>query len=181
MTGTGGPPPTPESGNSARPAGANGAVPAGANGARPAAGAEADVWDKRVAAGLAFLRRRLSGQYEVDEFGFDPELTEQLFHPILRLLYRDWFRTEVSGVENLPVDGPALVVGNHSGTVALELAVAGVPTVVAYRFAGVVGTSRVRTGGAERLRVKARSTHDLGAVAAVGVPCHGDAVGVDQR
>ncbi|MFD0969758.1 lysophospholipid acyltransferase family protein [Plantactinospora endophytica] len=79
-----------------------------------------DVWDRRVAAGLAFLRRRLSGQYEVDEFGFDPELTDQVFHPVLRRLYRDWFRTEVFGIENLPVDGAGLVVGNHSGTVAMD-------------------------------------------------------------
>lgn len=79
-----------------------------------------DVWDRRVAASLAFLRRRLSGQYEVDEFGFDPELTDRFFHPILRTLYRDWFRTEVLDIENLPVEGAGLVVGNHSGTVALD-------------------------------------------------------------
>ncbi|MFE9916317.1 lysophospholipid acyltransferase family protein [Micromonospora sp. NPDC005553] len=79
-----------------------------------------DHWDRKVANGLAFLRRRLSGDYEVDEFGFDSELTDAVFHPLLRLLYRDWFRTEVSGVEHVPVGGPALVVGNHSGTVALD-------------------------------------------------------------
>jgi 1-acyl-sn-glycerol-3-phosphate acyltransferase len=79
-----------------------------------------DVWDQRVAGGLAFLRRRLSGQYEVDEFGFDRELTDAVFHPLLRLLYRDWFRTEVSGTQHLPGSGPGLVVGNHSGTIAVD-------------------------------------------------------------
>jgi 1-acyl-sn-glycerol-3-phosphate acyltransferase len=79
-----------------------------------------DVWDRRVAGMLAFARRRLSGQYEVDEFGFDRELTEGLFHPVLRLLYREWFRTEVFGVEHLPEEGAGLVVGNHSGTVAVD-------------------------------------------------------------
>jgi len=79
-----------------------------------------DVWDQRVAAGLAFLRRRLSGRYEVDDFGFDAELTGGVFHPILKPLYRDWFRTEVSGVEHLPESGGGLVVGNHSGTFALD-------------------------------------------------------------
>src|SRR4051794_40418660 len=68
-----------------------------------------DVWDRRVADGLAFLRRRLAGAYEVDEFGFDPELTEAVFHPLLRVLYRDWFRTEVFGIENVPDEGPGLV------------------------------------------------------------------------
>jgi 1-acyl-sn-glycerol-3-phosphate acyltransferase len=79
-----------------------------------------DEWDRRVAGGLAFLRRRLAGEYEVDEFGFDRELTERVFHPMGRRLYRDWFRTEVSGVENLPTSGAGLVVGNHSGTIALD-------------------------------------------------------------
>ncbi|BBH64917.1 glycerol acyltransferase [Actinoplanes sp. OR16] len=79
-----------------------------------------DVWDQRVADGLAFLRRRLAGAYEVDEFGFDPELTDAVFQPILKLLYRDWFRTEVFGIENVPADGGGLVVGNHSGTLALD-------------------------------------------------------------
>jgi 1-acyl-sn-glycerol-3-phosphate acyltransferase len=62
----------------------------------------------------------MSGQYEVDEFGFDEELTEQVFQPMLRLLYRDWFRTDVLDVKNLPTEGGALVVANHSGTVALD-------------------------------------------------------------
>nr|WP_319460418.1 lysophospholipid acyltransferase family protein [Micromonospora sp. RTP1Z1] len=86
----------------------------------PAVPDRRDHWDRRVAGGLAFLRRRLSGDYEVDEFGFDPDLTDAVFHPLVRLLYRDWFRTEVGGLENVPADGPALVVGNHSGTVALD-------------------------------------------------------------
>ncbi|MDG4768166.1 lysophospholipid acyltransferase family protein [Solwaraspora sp. WMMD406] len=79
-----------------------------------------DVWDQRVAAGLAFLRRRLAGEYEVDEFGFDPDLTESVFQPVLRALYREWFRAEILGVEHLPPKGAGLVVGNHSGTVALD-------------------------------------------------------------
>jgi 1-acyl-sn-glycerol-3-phosphate acyltransferase len=79
-----------------------------------------DIWDQRVAGALAFLRRRLAGSYEVDDFGFDRELTDAVFHPVLRVLYHDWFRTEVFGVEHVPVDGGALIVGNHSGTLALD-------------------------------------------------------------
>jgi 1-acyl-sn-glycerol-3-phosphate acyltransferase len=79
-----------------------------------------DVWDARVASGLAFLRRRLAGAYEVDDFGFDPELNDAIFQPMLKVLYRDWFRTEVFGIENVPDVGGGLVVGNHSGTLALD-------------------------------------------------------------
>jgi 1-acyl-sn-glycerol-3-phosphate acyltransferase len=78
----------------------------------------ADV-DRYVANALAFLRRRLSGDYVIDEFGFDADLTEALL-PALRPLYRSWFRVEVRGIENIPATGGALVVANHSGTIALD-------------------------------------------------------------
>ena len=81
---------------------------------------EPDVWDQRVANVLAFLRRRITGEYEVDEFGFDRELTDGVLHPLLRPLYRDWFRVEVRGMDNIPDKGAALVVANHSGTIALD-------------------------------------------------------------
>jgi 1-acyl-sn-glycerol-3-phosphate acyltransferase len=80
----------------------------------------APVGGDRLAAGLAWLRRRLTGEYEVDEFGFDPDLTERVFLPALRPLYRHWFRTELTGADRLPADGPALLVANHSGTIALD-------------------------------------------------------------
>ena len=90
------------------------------NGHRPHAPDAVDVWDQRVARGLAFLRRRLAGAYQVDDFGFDPELTDGVFYPMLKVLYRDWFRTEVFGIENVPDTGGGLLVGNHSGTLALD-------------------------------------------------------------
>src|SRR5262249_12336696 len=86
---------------------------------RPGDGPE-DIGDARVAGALAFMRRRLTGAYEVDEFGFDEELAEGVFHPVLHRLYKDWFRVEVSGAKHLPLDSAALVVGNHSGTIALD-------------------------------------------------------------
>ncbi|MCP2272169.1 1-acyl-sn-glycerol-3-phosphate acyltransferase [Actinokineospora diospyrosa] len=80
-----------------------------------------------VADALGFARRRLTGDYTVDQFGFDPDLTETLLLPPLRAVYRKWFRVEVTGAENLPATGGALVVSNHSGTLpwdALMTAVA---------------------------------------------------------
>jgi 1-acyl-sn-glycerol-3-phosphate acyltransferase len=74
----------------------------------------------RLAEAISFLCRRLGGEYQVDEFGFDPDLTDNLLLPLLRPLYENWFRVEVSGVENLPVDGGALVVCNHSGTLPID-------------------------------------------------------------
>ena len=83
---------------------------------------EPDVWERRIAEALAFLRRRITGDYPVDDFGFDPDLTEHLLAPLFRPLYRDWFRVEASGLENVPSDSAALLVGNHSGTIAMDAA-----------------------------------------------------------
>ncbi|PZS36718.1 MAG: hypothetical protein DLM58_01175 [Pseudonocardiales bacterium] len=79
------------------------------------AGAERPAVDRRLAAGLAFLRRRLAGDYQVDDFGFDAELTENVIIPLLKPLYDLWFRVEVNGVENIPAAGGALLVANHAG------------------------------------------------------------------
>ncbi|WP_084464193.1 lysophospholipid acyltransferase family protein [Microtetraspora fusca] len=69
---------------------------------------------------LAFLRRRLTGEYEVDEFGFDPELNDKVLLELLRPFYRHWFRVETSGLQHIPVDSGALVVANHSGTLPVD-------------------------------------------------------------
>ena len=76
-------------------------------------------WEATLADALAFLRRRLTGDYGVDEFGFDADLTDSVILPLLRPLYRTWFRVETTGLHHVPDDGGALVVANHSGTVPL--------------------------------------------------------------
>ena len=90
------------------------------SGAAAASGLFGDDIERQVAATLAFLRRRLTGDYAVDEFGFDEDFTENAYLPLLRPLYRSWFRVEVRGIENIPSSGGALVVANHSGTVAFD-------------------------------------------------------------
>jgi 1-acyl-sn-glycerol-3-phosphate acyltransferase len=89
-------------------------------GAAAASGFHGDDIERQVAATLAFLRRRLTGDYTVDEFGFDEDFTESAYLPLLRPLYKSWFRVEVRGIENIPSSGGALVVANHSGTIALD-------------------------------------------------------------
>ena len=72
-------------------------------------------------AGLAdFLRKRLTGDYSVDEFGFDPQYNEAVVLPAMRFYYDKWFRVEVSGIENLPDSGAGLVVANHAGTLPFD-------------------------------------------------------------
>ena len=76
-------------------------------------------WDTRLATLLAALRRRMGGDYTVDEFGFDPQITEILVGAVEPLAEK-WFRLEVRGVENIPTEGGALLVSNHSGTVPID-------------------------------------------------------------
>jgi 1-acyl-sn-glycerol-3-phosphate acyltransferase len=77
-------------------------------------------WERKLAARLAFLRRRITGEYEIDEFGFDPDLSDHVIAAPFRPLYNKWFRVETRGLENVPDDGSALVVGNHSGTLPMD-------------------------------------------------------------
>ena len=77
-------------------------------------------WERRAARGLAFLRRRITGEYEVDEFGFDPDLTDNVLLNLIRPLYERYFRVEARGLERVPNEGGALIVANHSGTLPLD-------------------------------------------------------------
>jgi 1-acyl-sn-glycerol-3-phosphate acyltransferase len=88
--------------------------------AAAASGLSGDDIERQVAATLAFVRRRLSGDYIVDDFGFDKDFTENAYLPLLRPLYQSWFRVEVRGIENVPSAGGGLIVANHSGTVAFD-------------------------------------------------------------
>jgi 1-acyl-sn-glycerol-3-phosphate acyltransferase len=79
-----------------------------------------EQWESQLAHFLAFLRRRLTGDYVVDEFGFDPEITQRFFLAALRPIAEKWFRIEVRGADNIPADGGALIVSNHSGTIPVD-------------------------------------------------------------
>ncbi|MCU1589295.1 MAG: phospholipid/glycerol acyltransferase [Frankiales bacterium] len=77
-------------------------------------------WERKVAGALAFLRRRFTGDYEIDDFGFDADLTDHVLLPPLRPLYNKWFRVETRGLDNVPDTGGALIVANHSGTIPVD-------------------------------------------------------------
>lgn len=118
-------------------------------GEQPGPDRPATEWERKAAAGLAFLRRRLTGDYDVDEFGFDPDLTESTVLPLARQLYKNYFRTEVLGVHHVPESGGALIVANHAGALwALD----GVMTATAvheetpdHRFLRMLGADLVFT------------------------------------
>jgi 1-acyl-sn-glycerol-3-phosphate acyltransferase len=68
----------------------------------------------------SFVERRLSGAYPVDDFGYDEELSRQILLPLAKPLYERYFRVRTLGMTRIPNKGGALLVGNHSGTVAID-------------------------------------------------------------
>jgi 1-acyl-sn-glycerol-3-phosphate acyltransferase len=91
-----------------------------AAGATAAGESSGNEFAQRVAAVAEYVRQRITGDYDVDEFGFDPHFNNAIALPLLRFFFKSWFRVEVSGVENLPDTGPALVVANHAGVLPMD-------------------------------------------------------------
>ncbi|MFE1792194.1 lysophospholipid acyltransferase family protein [Streptomyces sp. NPDC059525] len=57
---------------------------------------------------LRFLRRMIG------------DVGENVWERLLEWLIDDWFRLDVLGLENIPADGPAVLVANHSGAWGLD-------------------------------------------------------------
>ena len=60
------------------------------------------------------LRHLHLATYDIDAIGLDPVIHEMAWH-VLNGIYYDYFRVEVDGIENIPMDGPAMIVANHGG------------------------------------------------------------------
>src|SRR5436305_1358896 len=71
----------------------------------------ATAWGEMLVDDWTHLRRTLDGN-NLD--GWDPDYIRRLL-PAWRALMGAYFRPEVRGLENIPDEGPCLLVGNHSG------------------------------------------------------------------
>jgi len=72
---------------------------------------------EQAEAALAELRSLLpadEAERNLDDWGRS-ERVVSLVEPLLNFYYRHWFRVETSGIENIPEQGGALLVSNHSG------------------------------------------------------------------
>lgn len=54
-----------------------------------------------------------------DVFGFEPEFLKYIV-PVSEWLYRKYFRAEIHGIDNIPEQGPVLLIANHSGQIPLD-------------------------------------------------------------
>ena len=71
------------------------------------------------------LARRLEGDYDEDEWGFDEEFVRAM-EPLFDFLYDRWWRVRVTGVENVPPHGGAMLAANHAGILPWDAAMIGV-------------------------------------------------------
>lgn len=58
-------------------------------------------------------------QEEVDPFGMDRYMIAKI-KPVFDFMYHRYWRVKTTGIENIPDDGRALIVANHSGTVPYD-------------------------------------------------------------
>jgi len=60
------------------------------------------------------VKRRFTGEYDTDEWGLDWEFRD-VVRPFLTFLYKVYWRVQTTGIDNIPIEGRALLVANHSG------------------------------------------------------------------
>jgi 1-acyl-sn-glycerol-3-phosphate acyltransferase len=60
------------------------------------------------------VKRRLTGEYDTDEWGLDWEFLD-VVRPFFTFLYRAYWRVQTTGIDNIPIEGRTLLAANHSG------------------------------------------------------------------
>ena len=69
---------------------------------------------REARATLELVLRRLEGDHEDDEWGFDEDFAD-LVEPFFGFLYERWWRVQVEGAHRVPAHGRALLASNHAG------------------------------------------------------------------
>lgn len=77
-----------------------------------------------VRAQTASVRRRMTGDYELDDFGRDAAFLGVVM-PLAQALYDSYWRVEVVGAQHIPDSGRGLLVSNHSGVLPFDGAMLG--------------------------------------------------------
>ncbi len=77
-----------------------------------------NIIDEDTKRRLDQIARLQTNEFGVDQFGFDAH-TISAMAPLMVWLYRNYFRCETLGAENIPA-GRMMVVGNHSGQLPFD-------------------------------------------------------------
>src|SRR4051794_20050894 len=73
------------------------------------------AWGRMAVDDVVHLGRTLDGN---DLDAWDPEYIRRVL-PLWRAALGTYFRSEVRGLDNIPAEGPSLLVGNHSGGILI--------------------------------------------------------------
>jgi 1-acyl-sn-glycerol-3-phosphate acyltransferase len=68
---------------------------------------------------VGVVKRRITGEFDTDKWGLDWEMVD-VVRPFFNFLYQKYFRVETTGLENVPLEGRALLVANHSGQLPFD-------------------------------------------------------------
>ncbi len=75
------------------------------------------------------MSRENLNEFGYDPFGYSPEYVKKVL-PFLAVIYRHYFRARVYGIENVPAEGRAMLVSNHSGQLPFDGAMIGASMVL---------------------------------------------------
>jgi 1-acyl-sn-glycerol-3-phosphate acyltransferase len=78
--------------------------------------------ERREAERMRDLLPAIEPERQLNDWGRSERVEGALDSTVVEFFYRYWFRTEVEGVENVPSDGGALLVSNHSGALPPDAA-----------------------------------------------------------
>jgi 1-acyl-sn-glycerol-3-phosphate acyltransferase len=85
------------------------------------------------------FKRRMNGDYETDPWGMDQEYIDAA-RPFFEFMYNTYWRVEVTGIENIPDEGRALLVVNHSGQLPWDGAMVGLAVLKEHPMGRLVRT-----------------------------------------
>lgn len=85
------------------------------------------------------VKRRFSGEYDTDEWGLDWEFLDAA-RPFFTFLYKVYFRVQTTGLENIPIEGRALLVANHSGQIPWDGTMVGTAVLIEHPAQRLVRT-----------------------------------------
>jgi 1-acyl-sn-glycerol-3-phosphate acyltransferase len=78
--------------------------------------------ERRPAEKMRDLLPAIEPERQLDDWGRSERVEGFFDKTLVEFYYRYWFRAEVEGVENVPTDGGALLVSNHSGALPPDAA-----------------------------------------------------------
>ena len=84
--------------------------------------AAAQLPERRADAGMRDLLPAIEPERRLNDWGRSERVEGAIDRTLYEFFYRYWFRVEVEGVENVPADGGALLVSNHSGALPPDAA-----------------------------------------------------------